>query len=72
MLKSFFADLYDRVFRSLWPTLIGLGLAVAVQVIEFATGWFTTNLGDKWYAAAISLVLGAVGAWLRTKKPPTP
>ena len=69
-MKAFFSELYERVFKNLGPTLIGLALAIGIQVLDFTTGWVTANLGSQWYGAAISLVLAAIGAWLKSKKSP--
>ena len=59
-------DLYQRVIVSYRSTLIGIGLAVAVELVEFTTSYLNA-LPANW-AHVIASVLVILGGLLRSKQ----
>jgi hypothetical protein len=69
-LKTLGIALYQRVLVNYKPTLIGLGLASAVLVVDETTA-VLQGLPDGWAKIAASL-LALGGAYLRSKAPTAP
>lgn len=69
-LKALGVALYQRVLINYKPTLIGLGLASAVLVIDETTTALQT-LPDGW-AKILASVLALGGAYLKAKAPAVP
>ena len=74
MIGKFFSELWARFKDDKLTSFLGIAGGVVLYVIDFTTGWVTTNLGGVWYAGVISVLLGLVGAWVRRSKfaPPAP
>lgn len=75
MIGKFFADLWHNFKADKLASFVGIAGGLALYVLDFTTGWVTTNLGGAWYAGVIAAVLGLVGAYVRRSKfapPPTP
>jgi hypothetical protein len=69
-LKTLGAALYTRVFVSFKPTLIGLGLASAIVVVDTTTTYLQA-LPEGW-AKAAAAVVALLGALLRSKQAAQP
>jgi len=71
---AFLKDLFDRAWNSWGSTLIGIGAAIGLQVVDSLTN-LTTTLGlPAWATAVASAVLAMLGAFFRGKAatPPAP
>ncbi len=66
-----FKAIVDRVWRSYKSTLVGLGIGVAVMVLDsFATAW---QGSDSPYLKIIASLAVVIGASLKSKSlPPAP
>ena len=71
-LKSLGAALYERVVIHYKPTLIGIGLAAGIVVVDQTTT-LLTGLPAGW-AKYAAVIVAAIGAFLRAKQaqPPKP
>ena len=66
MFKRLFDELWNRVFVHWKPTLIGLVLAVGVQVLDVTTGFVSANIPPPW-GGIISAMLAIAGAFLKSR-----
>lgn len=69
-LKSIWSDLYSRVVGAWQSTLIGFGLAVLVEAINFSATYLGAQ--PQPWAHALAAILAMAGAALRNKAPSGP
>jgi hypothetical protein len=68
-LSSLFAALYERVIVHSKPTLIGLGLSIAVEAVNYSAAYIGSQ--PQPWAHVLASVLLAAGALLKSKQPAT-